>query len=79
MSVDPKVSAIAGKIARLALDLALGDRSDAIAACKEIFFLLTDLIPVDQLREFLTDRDRTFTDLEVDIEESMKLEAEEKR
>lgn len=72
-----KAIVIAGKIARIALDVALGDRDDATEAAKDILGMLTDMIPVDELKPFLSEQSRRFIDLENDVIEQLKLMGKE--
>ena len=67
------------RIARLALDIATGDRQDAVNVVRELMILAADMIPVDELKEFLTDRDRIFADLSADVAEQIKLDGSDKR
>jgi len=67
------------RIARLALDIATGDRQDAVNVVRELMILAADMIPVDELKEFLTDRDRIFADLSADVVEQIKLDGSDKR
>jgi hypothetical protein len=76
MSDAPDIKVIAAKIARVAFDLATGDRGDAMAAIKEIAGLAIDAIPVDEYKEFLTARDKEFGELATDIAEAVKLAGE---
>jgi hypothetical protein len=68
--IDPAKSRL---LLRLGVDVALGDRQDAAAVARELLALAVDLVPVDELKEFLTDRDRVFADLETDVAEEIKL------
>ncbi len=65
----------AAKVARIAFDVATGDRTDAGKAARELLYLAIDMIPVAELRDFLSERDRIFADLEADVLEQLKLEA----
>ena len=71
MSADPRV--VGARIARLGLALALGDRSDAVEAARELTGLAIDMIPVNELKPFLTERDRIWADLAADVAEEIKL------
>ncbi len=66
------------EIALTALSVATGATSPTEGA-KRILQLLPDLIPVDQLKEFLLDRDRIFADLSVDVAEQIELDGSDKR
>lgn len=67
----------AGKILRLAVAIALGDRQDAARVALELTWLAVDLVPVKDLKEFLTDRDRLWADFAADIAEEAKLSGRE--
>lgn len=71
-TVDPKLIAV--QVARIAFDLATGDRADAAQAAKEIANLVVDLVPVDEWKQFLTARDKTWADAATDIAEEIKLD-----
>ena len=70
-----KLTTLAAKAARIALDIATGDRADAAVAAKEVMLLAADWVPVDELKEFLAQRDRIFDDLEADVLEQIKLDS----
>jgi len=53
--LDPKKGML---IARLGIDIAVGDRTDAVATAKELPLHGRRPDPVDELKEFLTERDR---------------------
>lgn len=65
-------------IAFTALSVATGATSPTDGA-RIIMGVLADLIPVDELKEFLTDRDRIFADLTADVAEQIKLDGSDKR
>ncbi len=60
----------------LGADIRDGRITDALAVVKRLSNIIVDkLIPVTKLAPYLTDRDRVFADLAVDIAESAKLDA----
>ena len=79
MTSDDKAKALAIglTVARIGFDLATGNRTDAGAAARELLNMAVDLIPVDELKDFLTERDRIFADRTVDVLEEIKLESKE--
>lgn len=68
--------ALAKDLKEVVTDIEAGNITDAIEAAGRIFGLITDHIPVAMLKASLTERDRTFVDLRVDVAESTKVEAE---
>ena len=60
---------------QLGTELATGKVTDALATAKKIMTIAIDLIPVEELRPHLTDRDRAWVDLSVDIAEAIKVDA----
>lgn len=66
------------KVARIGFALATGDRSDAAQAAKELMYIIVDMVPVDDLKEFLSDSARVYIDLENDVAEQIKLSELEK-
>lgn len=57
--------------------VALGVASGAIPpadGAKQLLGIAVDMVPVDQLKEFLTERDRIWADLAADVAEEIKLE-----
>ncbi len=61
---------------QLGMELATGRVADALGTAKKIMAIAIDLIPAEDLRPFLTDRDRKWADLAVDIAEAIKVDAE---
>jgi hypothetical protein len=61
--------------ALVALGVANGGISPASGA-RQLLGLAIDMIPVDHLKEYLTDRDRAWADLAADIAEAIKVDAE---
>ncbi len=60
--------------------VALGVASGSIKpvdGAKQLLGLAVDMIPVSELREFLTERDRIMADLAADVAEQIKLAGEE--
>jgi len=70
--IDPQKAIL---LLRLAVDVIAGDRKDGAEVAREMMALAVDLIPVEDLKQFLTDRERKFTDLEADVLEQVKLSA----
>jgi len=68
-----KTQEAAIQAASVALGVATG-ATPPVYGAKQLLGLAIDMIPVDQLKEFLTERDRVFADLTVDVAEQMKLE-----
>ncbi len=70
---------------RVALEAALTGIGVATGAqtptegAKRLLGLAVDLIPVEDLKEFLTEHDRIFADLSVDVAEQIKLDGSDKR
>ncbi len=71
---EAKILLIGLKVSRIGIDLATGDRKDAGVAAKELLGMAVDMIPVDEMKDFLTERDRIFADLATDVAEQIKLE-----
>lgn len=61
-------------LVRLGADIVAGDRKDAIATARQLMALAVEMVPVDELKEFLTDRDRIFAELATDVAEQIKLD-----
>ncbi len=59
--------------ALVALGVANGS-IDPVDGAKRLTGLAVDMIPVDQLKAFLTERDRTWADLAADVAEEIKLD-----
>ena len=62
--------------ALVALGVANGSVAPADGA-KKLLGIAVDMVPVDQLKHFLTERDRIWADLAADVAEQIKLEATE--
>lgn len=62
---------------RLAVDVIAGDRKDAVDVARQLMAIAVSIIPVDELKEFLSEQDRTFADLATDVAEQLKLEGKE--
>ncbi len=60
---------------QLGTELATGKVTDALATAKKIMAIAIDLLPVEDLKPYLTDRDRVWADLAVDIAEAIKVDA----
>jgi hypothetical protein len=63
------------RLVRLIADILAGNRNDALSVAKELMNEAVAMIPVEDLKGALTDRDRIFADLAADIAEQLKLEA----
>jgi hypothetical protein len=63
--------------ALVALGVASGSITPADGA-RQLLGLAVDMIPVDELKQFLTERDRIWADLAADVAEQIKLEAADK-
>ncbi len=74
-SAADKLSA-ALEVATTGIAVASGQLTPTQGA-KRLLALAVDLIPVEDLREFLTEHDRIFADLSVDVAEQIKLEGGE--
>ena len=61
------------KAALVALGVASGTTSPVDGA-KRLLGLAVDMIPVDELKAFLLERDRIFADLAADVAEEIKLD-----
>jgi hypothetical protein len=59
----------------IGLDIAAGKFLDALKKTRTLADTLVLMVPVDQLKADLTDRDRTFVDLEADVAEAIKLDS----
>lgn len=78
MSQDSDTLFAAGaKLTELGIDIIEGRITDAVSAGHQLTAILLTMIPVDQLKAFLTPEDKVFADLSVDIAEQIKLETEE--
>ena len=60
------------KIAFTALGVTTGAVTP-VEGARIVMATLSDLIPVEDLKEFLTDQDRIFAELSADVAESIKL------
>jgi len=63
-------------LVRLVADVLAGDKKDALAVAKELAMLAIEMVPVDELKAFLSDRDRIFADLSADLTEEAKLQGD---
>lgn len=72
---DKDHKAIALEMAFTALAVATGATTPA-AGARRVMDLAVDLIPVEDLKLFLSEQDRTFADLTVDVAEAIKLDHE---
>lgn len=68
------LEATALKLAEVAADIKEARFADALTKLSEIERLLVGELPVDGLKDYLTDRDRRFADLAVDIAETIKVD-----
>jgi hypothetical protein len=63
-------------LVELGSDIAAGRLTDALAVVRRLEALIVDkLIPVTTLKPYLTERDRIWADLAVDIAETAKVDA----
>lgn len=60
--------------AALAIDIASGNYVEALKKVRSLADQLVLLVPVDGLKEDLTDSDRRFADLSADVAEAIKLD-----
>ena len=68
------VEAAALKLAEAAFDVRNGRISDALTKLSEVERSLVGELPVDALKDYLTDRDRRFADMAVDVAEAIKVD-----
>lgn len=61
-------------IVRLIADVLTGDKNDAVAVARELMNIAIDMIPAEELKQYLAEQDRAFADLATDIAEEIKLE-----
>lgn len=59
----------------LAADISEGRVTDAFTVSKRLAGMAVDLIPAATLKPYLTERDRVWADLTVDIAEAIKVDA----
>lgn len=69
-----ELAAAAVKAAELGIAISEGRVADALKAARALVDDLVMLIPPDMLKEDLTDADRRFADLTVDVAEAIKLD-----
>lgn len=62
-------------LVQIGAELASGKPHDALATAKKLMGLAVDMIPASELAPFLSDRDRVWVDLSVDIAEAIKVDA----
>lgn len=60
---------------QMGTELVAGRPVDALATAKKLMGIAIDLIPAAELAPFLTERDRVWADLAVDIAEAIKVDA----
>lgn len=65
---------VASLLLELGADIRDGKVTDAIAVSKKLAGIAVDAIPVDMLKDSLSERDRVWADLSVDIAEAIKLD-----
>lgn len=76
--MNAKQTEAAVRIAFTALAVATGATPPAEGA-RIVMRSLPDLIPVDELKDFLTDGDRIFADIGADVAEQIKLDGSAER
>jgi hypothetical protein len=59
----------------IGIDIAAGKFLEALKKTRMLADTLVLMVPVDQLKADLTERDRTFVDLEADVAEAIKLDS----
>jgi hypothetical protein len=59
----------------IGIDIAAGKFLEALKKTRMLADALVLMVPVDQLKADLTERDRTFVDLESDVAEAIKLDS----
>lgn len=60
-------------LAKLAVDIVAGNKKDAVAVAVELVGAAVDMVPVDELKPYLTERHRAFVEATVDAAEELKL------
>jgi hypothetical protein len=73
--VKPTVLAAVPLLVELVADIESGRVTDAFAVSRKLAALAVDLLPVDTLKPYLTERDRNWADAAVDIAEALKVNA----
>jgi len=68
---DPKDAAF--KAIHVALGVAAGDTKPSDGA-KELMEIIISMVPVDELKDFLTARDKAWADAAADVAEEIKLD-----
>lgn len=66
----------AALLTEAAIDVQEGRFKDALAKLGQVEQLLVGSLPVDDLKDYLTDRDRRFADLAVDVAEAVKVDGD---
>jgi hypothetical protein len=74
MNTTDAVLAVEATVA-IGIDIAAGKFLEALKKTRTLADTLVLMVPVDQLKADLTDRDRTFVDLEADVAEAIKLDS----
>lgn len=67
---------IGAELAQMGLDIAEGRLTDARAVARRLLLLAIGAAPVDALKDSLTNFDRQFIDLSVDVAEQIKVDDE---
>ena len=71
MSADPKDKALEAAFVALGV---IGGATTPVDAAKQLLGIAVDMVPVGELKAFLTERDRIWADLAADVAEDMKLD-----
>lgn len=74
-----KAAEVGAELVQLGTDIAKGDVVDTVAVAKRLFSLATSIISPEDLKSFLSEQDRTFVDLSVDVAEQVKLDGSAER
>lgn len=70
-----KAEEVGALLVELGTDIAEGRVTDALETSKKLIDMGVDMLPVDDLKGSLSDQDRRWVDLAVDIAETRKLDA----
>jgi hypothetical protein len=68
--IEPRTGIL---LVRLGADIIAGDVTDGLAAARSLVGVALDLVPVEELRQYLTEGDRARADLAADMIEEAKL------
>jgi hypothetical protein len=70
LPIEPRTGIL---LIRLGADIVAGDVTDGLAAARALVGAALDFVPVEDLRQYLTEADRARADLAVDMVEEAKL------